>query len=217
MLPNPISKYEKFHILIDNGHGKTTLGKRSPYSCYGIKPEIPFYEYKWNREIATEIVKRLIDLGYNAELLVPEDADISLKERVERVNDMCNLYGTNNVFLVSIHSNACGNGKQWMSAKGWSAYTSIGQTKSDKLSEHLYDAAEIYFEGRKIRTDMQDGDRDWEYNYYICQKTKCVSVLTENFFYDNIDDVQYILSEEGREAIINTHIEGIINYIKTLV
>ena len=40
------------------------------------------------------------------------------------------------------------------------------------------------------------------------------AVLTENFFYDNEDDVKYILSEEGRKAVIKTHIDGITNYIK---
>ena len=68
--------------------------------------------------------------------------------------------------------------------------------------------------GRKIRTDNSDGDKDWETNFYICQKSKCPAVLTENFFYDNEDDVKYILSEEGRKAVIKTHIDGIINYIK---
>ena len=31
---------------------------------------------------------------------------------------------------------------------------------------------------------------------------------------DNEDDVKYILSEEGRKAVIKTHIDGITNYIK---
>lgn len=214
MIPNPKSEYEKIHILIDNGHGDTTLGKRSPYSCYGVGPKIPFYEYQWNREISHEIVKQLIDLGYNAELLVPEDSDVSLSERVERINNICDLYGSNNTFLISIHSNAAGNGEKWMSAKGWSAFTTKGNTQSDIIAEYLYAEAEKNFEGRKIRTDNSDGDKDWETNFYICQKSKCPAVLTENFFYDNEDDVKYILSEEGRQAVIKTHIDGITNYIK---
>ena len=41
----------------------------------------PFY----NREIARRIVAVLKDRGYDTELLVPEDDDISLAERVRRV------------------------------------------------------------------------------------------------------------------------------------
>lgn len=205
---------DNIKILIDNGHGDSTLGKRSPYSCNGIEPAIEFYEYQWNREIAGEIVNRLKSMGYNADLLVTENSDISLSERVRRVNYECDIYGKSNVMLISVHANASGNGDKWMTAKGWSAYTTKGKTNSDKLADYLYNEAEKNFIGRKIRVDMQDGDRDWESDFYLCQKTKCPAVLTENFFYDNVDDVQYILSEEGRNAVIKTHVNGIINYIK---
>ena len=208
------SRYSNVVILIDNGHGNTTLGKRSPYSYCKAEPAIPFYEYEWNREIAKTVVDELKALGLDAILLVPEIGDISLSERVRRANNYCNEYGTNNVILVSVHSNAAGNGSKWMTAKGWSTYTSNGQTNSDKLAECLYDAAEKNFVGRKIRTDYQDGDRDWESNFYICQKTKCIAVLTENFFYDNEDDVKYILSDEGKKAVVKTHVDGILSYIK---
>jgi N-acetylmuramoyl-L-alanine amidase len=207
-------QYPNVKILIDNGHGNNTSGKRSPYSQNKITPNIDFYEYKWNREIAKPIVDNLKEMGYNADLLVTEDIDISLTERANRVNKICAEYGSGNVILISVHANAAGNGQKWMTAKGWSAFTTKGNTKSDTIAEYLYAEAEKNFVGRKIRTDKSDGDKDWETNFYICQKSKCPAVLTENFFYDNEDDVKYILSEEGRNAVIKTHIDGIINYIK---
>lgn len=207
-------QYPNVKILIDNGHGNNTVGKRSPYSLCGVEPAIDFYEYKWCREIAKPIVDGLKELGYNADLLVSEDIDISLTERVNRVNKVCAEYGSGNVILISVHANAAGNGQKWMTAKGWSAFTTKGNTKSDTIAEYLYAEAEKNFIDRKIRTDKSDGDKDWEANFYICQKSKCPAVLTENFFYDNEDDVKYILSEEGRKAVIKTHIDGITNYIK---
>jgi len=192
-------------ILIDNGHGKNTLGKRSP--------DEKLKEYQYTREIAQSIVNELITLGYDAERIVKEETDISLPERVKRVNTICDKEGKNNVLLVSIHCNAAGNG-DWMKARGWSAYTSKGNTQSDILSEYLYEEAKINFVNLKIRTDYSDKDSDWEENFYILKKTKCVAVLTENFFMDNKDDVEYLLSEEGKNAVIKTHVNGIINYIK---
>lgn len=207
-------QYPNVKILVDNGHGNNTEGKRSPYSLCKVEPAIDYYEYKWNREIAKPIVDGLKELGYNADLLVPEDIDVSLTERANRVNEVCEEYGSGNVILISIHANASGNGQKWMAAKGWSAYTTRGTTKSDTIAEYLYAEAEKNFVGRKIRTDKSDGDKDWEDNFYICRKSKCPAVLTENFFYDNVDDIKYILSEEGRQAVIKTHIDGITNYIK---
>lgn len=205
----------KMLILIDNGHGDNTPGKRSPYSANRVKPEIEFYEWKWNREIAIPVVNNLKKLGYNAEILVPEDCDISLSERVKRVNKLCDEVGKDNVILVSIHANACGDGSKWMTGKGWEAYTSIGKTKSDTLGVFFYEAAEEIFPDRKIRYDWSDGDPDKEASFYIIKNTKCPAILTENFFYDNIDDVQFILSEEGREKIIKLHVDSIIEYLNS--
>lgn len=192
-------------ILIDNGHGADTKGKRSPDGLLA--------EYKYAREIAHEIVNKLVGLGYDAELLVPEAEDISLQERCRRANEWCGKRGADNVMIVSVHCNAAGNGS-WMNARGWSAYTSKGKTKSDELATMLYDAAEANFANNKIRKDFSDGDPDWEESFYILRKTKCVAVLTENFFMDNKQDVSYMLSLEGRAQIVKTHVDGITNYIK---
>ena len=80
-------------IFIDNGHGLMTAGKRSPDGQF----REPFY----NREIARRVVSNLRDRGLDAELLVPEDDDISLAERVRRINAACFLLGKQNVILVS--------------------------------------------------------------------------------------------------------------------
>lgn len=192
-------------ILIDNGHGENTKGKRSP--------DGKFLEYKFAREIADDIVRELKKLGYEAERIVKENIDVSLTERARRVNEICGKYGTSNVVLVSIHCNAAGDGSKWMTATGWSAYTSKGETKADYLATCLYDAAENNMKGQKLRKDeYSDGDPDWEENFYILQKTKCPAVLTENFFMDNKDDVEYLQSADGRNAIARTHVEGIIRF-----
>lgn len=194
-------------ILIDNGHGADTKGKRSP--------DGRLLEYKYAREIATRIVDNLRAKGYDAQRIVQEEYDVSLAERARRVNEICGKIGTVNVILVSVHCNAAGNG-QWLNARGWAAYTSKGQTKADKLADCLYAAAEKVLAGHKIRKDMSDGDPDWEEGFYILRKTKCPAVLTENLFQDNRQDVDFLLSDEGKDAIVKLHVDGIINYLKTV-
>ena len=192
-------------IFIDNGHGLMTAGKRSPDGQF----REPFY----NREIARRVVSDLRDRGIDAELLVPEDDDISLAERVRRVNTACFLLGKQNVILVSIHVNAAGNGSKWLNATGWSVYTCKGQTESDKLAECLCQAAIKNFPGRRIRTDISDGDMDWEEGFYILRKSLCPAVLTENFFMDSRDDLEYLQSRAGKLAVVDTHVEGIVEYL----
>lgn len=193
-------------VLIDAGHGIDTPGKRSP--------DGKFREYLWNREIADLVLYGLLGSGISAQLVVKETNDVSLRNRVNRVNTVCNKEGVSNVILVSIHSNAAGNGSAWMNAKGWSCYTTKGKTKSDTIAECLYDAFEAEFKDRKIRKDMSDGDRDWEENFYIIQKSKCPAVLIENFFYDNKEECEWLLKDETKERIALTIVKGIKRYLK---
>ena len=155
-------------ILIDNGHGIDTAGKRSP--------DGRLREYKYAREIAAEVVKRLKTMDYNAQLLVTEEKDISLGTRCKRVNDICKHFGTSNVLLVSIHLNAKGNGSAWMDARGWQACVSLNSSaKSKQLASYLFDAAQA--QGLKTRSPKA-GQKWWAQNLAICRETYCPSVLT---------------------------------------
>jgi N-acetylmuramoyl-L-alanine amidase len=194
-------------ILIDNGHGLETPGKRSP--------DGKFLEYAYNREIATRIVADLTDRGHNAQLLVQEPEDIPLSERVRRINAHCNTLGKSNVILISIHVNAAGNGTKWLNATGWSCYTCKGQTTSDRIAECFYEAAKKNFPDRRIRTDYSDNDPDWEENFYILRHSPCPAVLTENFFMDNHSDLEYLQSRAGKQAIVDTHVEGIVEWLQS--
>jgi len=207
-------------ILIDNGHGNGVKGKYSPLlknSGVEVGDEFKengrFREWKYTRVISDLVVSSLKDMGYDARLLVSEDSDVSLGERVRRVNSLCSKYGSKNVVLVSIHANAVGDGSEWMGGKGWEAYSTVGKTVSDKLAECLYKRAEKNFKDRKVRKDMTDKDSDKESNFYIIKNAKCASVLTENFFYDNKDDLKFMVSEQGIHEVVRTHVEGIADYI----
>lgn len=188
-------------VLIDNGHGSNTPGKRSP--------DGQLREYAYTREIAERLVMELRKNGIDAERIVKEEIDVPLAERCRRANE----YKASEAILVSIHCNAAGNGSDWMSARGWEAWTSVGKTKADKLATCLYENAEHCLPGMKIRKDMTDGDQDKENGFYILKHTKCPAVLTENLFQDNKEDVEFLLSEEGKLAIVNLHVWGIMKYL----
>ena len=192
-------------VIIDAGHGINTKGKSSP--------DCALMEWRYNREIANAIAQGLILRGYDAEVIVPELEDVSLKERVDRVNRIACKYGISESLLLSIHVNAAGNGSQWMNARGWCAYTFPGHTESDDIADCLYLAAEKNLPGQKIRTDYTDGDPDIESAFYVLKHTLCPAVLTENLFMDNKEDCRFLLSSKGRQAIINLHIEGLIEYL----
>ena len=207
-------------IILDNGHGVDTAGKRSP--------DGKLREYAYAREIVKRLKPAFENIGYDVHILVPEDKDISLTKRVARADSVYlqNKKYYDVIFLLSIHCNA-GPGEGWSNARGWAAYTSIGKTESDKICRRLYDAAEVYLDSyirnfkspekaqRPIRSTT-DESKGHEANFTIVKNTKCPAVLTENLFQNNREDVAFLLSEEGKQAIVNLHVAGTMAYVENL-
>lgn len=189
-------------VLIDNGHGAETPGKRSPNGR--------LREYTYTREIADRVVNKLKSAGVDALRIVTEETDIPLSERVARAN---NLYAESGkqAILVSIHCNASGNGAEWMSARGWSVFVSENasqnsQTLALKMAEAALD--------KKVKVRQPSPQTlFWTADLYICRKTNCPAVLVENFFQDNREDVDYLLSEAGKQCVTDITVEGIMKYL----
>ena len=50
----------------------------------------------------------------------------------------------------------------------------------------------------------------------MTRDTNCPAVLTENLFQDNREDTDYLLSEEGKRAIVKLHVDSLTEYINTI-
>lgn len=197
-------------ILIDNGHGTDTLGKQSP--------DGRLREYEWTRDIARRLETALKANGYDVQRIVPEDNDIPVTARCNRVNAVCKQVGAKNAVLVSIHNNAAGNGF-WGTAKGFSVFASKNASSgSKKLASIFTDEA--------IARNMM-GNRSvpackyWTWSWTtadigILRGSTCPAVLTENGFMDNKEECDYLLSEQGKQAFVGLHVASIEKYIKSL-
>ncbi len=217
-------------VILGTAHGVNVLGKRSP--------DKRLEEYAYSRKVVRELKRQLEADGYMvlvdiASDYVPPKQDDELKLRCDIVNALCKKYGKENCIYVSIHVDAAGGDGKWHKAGGWSAYTTVGKTKADDLAECLYEAARKHLwsyddcmkvcqangvgydqKQRPFRTDkISDGDSDLEKNYYVLKHTACPAVLTENLFMDNETDVDFLLDEQGFNAIVNLHREGIESFL----
>lgn len=147
-------------IIIDNGHGINTKGKRSPK----WSDDSQLFEWEFNRDIARRVSGMLDEHGIQSILIVPEIEDVTLRERVKRVNEYYHKF--HDSFLLSIHANAGGG-------TGWEVFTSKGETKSDSIAECFIESAKVHLPNFRIRTDTRDGDGDKEANFYILKNTHC--------------------------------------------
>ena len=217
----PKKMYNGLVVVLDPGHAITTPGKKSPYSLKKVStPKIPFEEWEFNREIAYTLKPMLRDFGIDVFITTDaerdKDVDLGLSKRAGRANDYVKKSGKKGIY-ISIHSDADGMGDKWTSAHGWSCFTTKGQNNSDKLADCLYDAAEEILKplNKTIRVNRKDGDRDWEEDFTVLVKANMPAVLTENFFYTNIDDAKFITSDEGKNAIARVHLSGILKFADT--
>ena len=193
-------------ILIDNGHGSNTAGKCSP--------DGRLREYAWAREIAKRIEAALKLRGYDARRIVTEEYDVPLSTRCRRVNTICKQVGAKNCVLISVHVNAAKSDGKWHEASGWSVFVAPNaSTNSKKLAQILYNEAEVHcLKGNRAVPAC----KYWTGNYAIVRDTNCPAVLTENLFQDNKNEVDFLMSETGKQDIVRLHIDGIINYINSL-
>jgi len=196
--------------LFDNGHGGIidgvyqTAGKRSPEWPDGTQ----LFEGEFNRSI----VNRLVELCKNNNIdyvnLVDTQQDVSLRKRTDAANDIYREQKDKDgkdCIYVSVHA----NGFSKESAHGWGVYTSVGETKSDKIAQILFDKAKIEFPDHKMRRDTRDGDDDKEANFWVLRKVVMPSILSENFFMTNREESRLLLSEEGRDRIAKIHFQMI--------
>ena len=107
-------------VLLDNGHGVNTPGKRSP--------DETLFEGRRCRDIVREIDKMLKRRGIKSVILVPEDQDVSLVERCRRANKY------DDAILISVHINAAASDGKWHNPNYWSAYTTVGKTEADNVA-----------------------------------------------------------------------------------
>lgn len=193
-------------VVLDNSHGSNTLGKCSP--------DKSLREYKYSREITKLLNDKFISNGYNSVILVPETTDISIATRCNRVNKLCKQYGKNNVVLISIHNDACGCDGKWHDARGFSCFVSKNaSTKSKVLATMFVDnAINMGLTGNRCIPK----EKYKVANLGICRDSNCPAVLTENLFQDNKEDVAFLLSDEGKKAIVDLHYKTIIEYINHL-
>jgi N-acetylmuramoyl-L-alanine amidase len=224
----------KYTVLIDCGHGIDTPGKSSP-SLKGVVSkdsfnedfikDDKFKEYAFARKMRNEAIPIFKAFGIKPIIINPEEEDISLAERCKRINKY--VKEEPNCVMVSIHVNAAGNG-DWMLGRGFSVWTTKGATVSDKLGECIYDSADQYLtkdamfiesyanetKQKMIRTDMTDGDRDCEANFYVTKNSNCPAVLIENLFMDNKEDVQLLSDRHCFYMLLSVMVFGVNNYFK---
>lgn len=208
-------------VVLGTPHRMREPGKQSPdgrlKECvYGRDVDVMLKEALESEGIRTVIDYLPLDLPKHMQTpSVTLERQRELAMRANFVNEQCRQYGKQNVIYVSTHVDASPPvDNKWHKANGWSVRVGTkASTKSKLLANCLFDAAKAH--GLEMRQPTAT-QKYWPQNLYVLKNTQCPAVLTENLFQDNLDDVDFLLSDEGCQVIVQLHVEGIIKYIESL-
>lgn len=185
-------------VLLDAGHGKETAGKRSPVWPDGTQ----YFEWEGNRDIRDRVAKKLDEAGHSDryKYVWHGEEDLSLTNRVKVVNDFCKHYGSQNCFLLSIHSDAFTSS----AAHGWGQWIAPNASeKSQNYAELIKEEVKNIFNSNHVRPTKRA-------KFTMVTKTKCPAVLTECFFMTNQADCKQILMTERGKDMIATVLANVL-------
>ena len=174
-------------IAIDDGHGMSTAGKRTPVFPDGTKsPETGknfMHENEFNRAVKRYLDKHLRASGFKTILVAKGDEDVPLATRVARANNAkADLY-------VSIHANAL-TGK-WGTHGGTETYVYMGSKESERIGRIIH---KHLMQGTPLRDrGIKKGN-----HLYVLKNTKMPAVLVECAFMDNLEEAKLLLSDAFR-------------------
>jgi len=185
-----------FLVALDDGHGMTTAGKRTP-KIVELNNKV-IHENEFNKEVVTYLNEALIRCKINTLLVAPTDDDTLLSQRVKLANSAkANIY-------VSIHYNALDGEFNGNDPSGLSIFHYPNSTNGKKLAEtiHKYMTNGTKQVDRGVKTA----------NFYVLKYTKMPSVLSENGFMDNRSEAMLMLNVNFQKEVAEEHCQGICEY-----
>ena len=190
-------------VILGTAHGSNVGGK--------CAPDKSIREYIWSREMCLMIKERLDELNIDCVIDILEPVEKSLNYRAQLVNKIVRESNDDCIY-ISVHLNAAGGDGKWHNASGWTVYVyNKASQKSKNLALTLFDIAE---EKDLFGNRCLPKTGYYTANFCVLRETICPAILTENLFQDNKKEVEYLLSQEGKENICDLHVKGILKYIE---
>lgn len=184
-------------IAIDDGHGMTTPGKRTPFFPNSKKF---MHENEFNKAVADLLKTNLERCGFNTLMVAPGDNDVPLKTRTDTANK------AKADFYISVHANAL-NGI-WGNQQGVSTFHYPGSVEGQKAATiiHKYTIQGTQQKNRGVLSE----------NFHVLRETKMPSVLVECAFMDNLREAGLLMSDSFRAECANEICKGICEYLGTV-
>ncbi len=201
---------KRLRVFLGAGHGIETEHKRVVMSN-----GVVFKEWIFNRCMAMHIIdileEKIIEYHYRN-----DTTDYDLYERAKNVNSIIqtgravakirdNPYIYNDIF-VSCHADFFTTSQP----HGAAVFTTRKQNNSDIVAEYVINAMQDG--GIKMRTQDDDGDKDFEADFTVIKEVDCKAILIEFGFMSNKIDVAKLCDYSYQRKLAECVVDGLMKY-----
>ena len=174
-------------IVIDAGHGGADVG--------AVGSSKQYTEATLNLMLARKIQRELEELGATVIMTRTDNSAVTLDERTKQTDEI------KPDLFISVHRNASNN----TSARGYENYYFAPFSKA--LADSVYN---------RVKGDFTTDRGVQFYPFYVTRVSCCPSILTENGFVTNSNDLEMIKADSHNEALARHTVEGIIDYFLSI-
>lgn len=192
-----MNKYTDLMVILDDGHGINTPGKRSPDGT--------LLENEFNSDVLMKVSEKLCKYKVTHTILCPEDKDIKLPVRIKREHDIVeNLNPKHKAVLISIHADAYQptDELEFNDANGTTVfyYSKANEALAKDFCNHICQLTKTRVRGAKHG------------NFMMLRESKSMSFLVEAGFMTNLRELELLKSDSFRDNVA----QGICNFILDL-
>lgn len=194
---------DNFYIGANDEHGVNppTLGKRTPV-LPGLNRQV--YENEFNRAAKNKFIEACMRNSFSVYDVKPELQDISLSERVRRVNRQ------NLTLLVTFAYNASGDGNSFDNASGVETFYSSRNPKA-RQSQAL--ATDIY--NNLLQGTQQTGRGVKDLDVAMLSSVNCTAALIEAGFMTNLREARLMLNPLFQTEVGEESCNGVCDFLNT--
>lgn len=192
-------------LVLDAGHGGLIRGRYTTRGkLYDHGPDHNFhkggiiYEGLINRAIVNAMVDKLERIHYPYLVVSDPALDTSLADRV----NLANAVAPRKSLYMSIHANASKDQK----GRGYEVFHA-GSESSKLAANMLREQVKEVIKGKTPDRGVKT------YRFYVLSRTKMPAVLSENLFFDNLEDAKILFEPGMIDALATAHVEAAIRFL----
>lgn len=192
-------------LLLDAGHGGllrgryTTRGKMFDHGpLHQFHAGGIIYEGLINRAIVNSISEKLDRIHFPNIIVSDPALDTSLSARVKLANEKA----PRNSLYMSVHANASKTHR----ATGWEVFHAPGSAAGERAAKLLHAEAVKVLGGRTPDRGVKSA------NFFVLANTKMPAILSENLFFDNINDAKILFESGIIDAIAQAHVNAALRF-----